>query len=358
MRMKLIAASVILVGILCWVGILRMFSPFASANPSTVLQAAAPAARASASARKVLPTVLVVPPIPTPGGPVSAVQLAAAPAPAVAGPAGVPADVATTQVLARIVYGGDSKAINGVPINKIVPMDSATLAHVRQIFAQGQAQGRNPRSFAKIGDSTMAYPPLMADFDYRTYKLGKYADLQNTIDYYGGYFARESAAVKKGMHSWTEFDPAWVNGDQCQPEENPLACEFRLTNPSVAIIRLGANDYLDPKNYNQTMRNIVDYSLARGVIPILGTKPDRQEGSQNTINKIVYQIVADYKIPLWDYDAVAATVPNRGLDTDGIHMLAAHAHDYSAAYTFQNGEPIEDLTALIALNKVLQATGY
>ena len=357
MRMKLIAASVVLVGILCWVTIFRMFSPYANANPAAIMHAA-PAARSGAVARKLLPTVMVVPPIPTPGDPVEESQPAADVPAITPQPTVVPASVATGQALARVVYGGDTSGINGVSLDQVIVVNTATMAHMRQIFAEGQAQGRNPRAFAKIGDSTMAYPPLLATFDERTYRLGKFTYLQSAINYYAGYFWRESAAVKKGMHSWTEWDPTWVNGDQCEPNEGPLPCEFRLTNPSVAIIRLGANDYLDPNMYNQTMRNMVDYCLARGVIPILGTKPDRQEGPQNTINKVVAQIATDYQIPLWDYDAVAATVPSRGLDTDGIHMVAGKTHDYGATKTFQSGDAIEDLTALMALNKVLQATGY
>ena len=244
-----------------------------------------------------------------------------------------------------------------MPIDQVVRLNDAVRQHLRDIFKKGQLQGRNPRAFAKIGDSTMAYPPLMADFGYaRGYNLGRYAALQVSIDYYAGSFARESAAVKKGMHTWTEFDPSWAPQPPCEAGETPLACEFRLTNPSVAIIRLGANDFYDAAAFNRALRQIVDFCLLSDVIPVLGTKPDRQEGPQNTINGVIAQVAADYNLPLWDYDRIAATVPNRGLDTDNVHMLASTSHDFTALQTYRSGDPLEDLTALMMLDAIRQAT--
>ena len=39
--------------------------------------------------------------------------------------------------------------------------------HLREIYANGQALGRDPHAFAKVGDSTMAWPPLLAAFENR-----------------------------------------------------------------------------------------------------------------------------------------------------------------------------------------------
>jgi hypothetical protein len=243
--------------------------------------------------------------------------------------------------------------INGVPIDQIIVLTEATRRNVQQIFARGLALGRNPRAFAKVGDSTMVWPPFLATFaDPQAYQLGAYIDLQPTIVYFAGSFARDSVAVKIGMHTWTEFDATWARQGVCRSSEGPLACELRVQNPSVAIIRLGANDALDAPGFETNMRRVVEYCIANGVIPVLGSKPDRVEGPDNTINKIIYRLAASYNVPLWDYDLIAATVPGKGLQADGIHFLADGPHDYTAAAAFRHADSLEDLSALILLDMI------
>jgi hypothetical protein len=233
-------------------------------------------------------------------------------------------------------------------------MSSGAGQRVREISARGQTLGRNGWVLSKVGDSTMAYPPFLAAFDGRGYRLGAYAYLQGAIDRFAGSFARESIAVRVGMHTWSEFDPKWANTRVCRSAEGPLACELRLNNPSVAIIRLGANDVSSPNLFEAQLRKIVDLCIAQGVIPILGTKPDRLEGEANTLNRIVRQIASAYHIPLWDYDWIAATVPGRGLEKDGVHMRGGGTHDYVSPRAFQSGDSLEDLTALMMLDAVLR----
>jgi LysM repeat protein len=248
--------------------------------------------------------------------------------------------------------------LNGLPLDSIVVLPAAVRQHIRQIYARGQALGRNPRAFSKVGDSTMVYPPFLAAFaDPDAYQLGPYACLRPVIDQFPGSFGRASAAAKRGMHTWTEFDPAWVASDACQPGEGPLDCELRLNNPSIALIRLGANDVSDPDLYDAELRKIVDFWISNGVIPVVGSKPDRQEGSANTINHIVHIVAADKRIPLWDYDLVASTVPGKGLGPDQIHFLASYDRDYGLPAAFGAADSLEDLTGLIMLGSIEEALG-
>jgi hypothetical protein len=274
-------------------------------------------------------------------------------------PAAAPAAAApdsAAQPVRRLMDPAAPAAINGVPLDGIIVMSDDTLQTIRRIYALGQEQGRNPHAFAKVGDSTMAWPPLLNIFsDPASYRLGPYNYLQPTVARYADAFGWTSAAVKKGMHTWTEFDPSWVTGNRCNPGEMPLECELRLTNPSVAFIRLGANDAFEPTEFDQSMRQIVGLCVSRGIIPVLGTKPDRREGPDNTINKLVARIAADYGVPLWDYDRIAATVPGKGLLDDGIHYRGIGPHDYTSGGTFTNGDSLEDLTALMMLDTITRA---
>ena len=272
--------------------------------------------------------------------------------PAVSSPTPTPVKT-PVPTLPPVSRAGPSGGINGLALGQIVVLPTSTAQHILQIYAKGQSLGRNPRAFSKIGDSTMVYPPFLAAFDSpASYKLGAYASLQPTIARFAGSFGRESAAVKKGMHTWTEFDPTWVAIDQCRPNESPLDCEFRLNNPSIAIIRLGANDVPEPQVFAQDLTRIVQYCISNGVIPVLGTKPDHQEGAANTINQLTAQIAANNRIPLWNYDLVAGTVPGRGLVSDNVHMRGGGTHDYTSSIAFQEGDSLEDLTALLMLDAI------
>lgn len=251
--------------------------------------------------------------------------------------------------------GAEPRLLNGLPIDMIAVMSDDARQNVRQIYAQGRALGRNPNAFAKVGDSTMLWPLFLVNFDWGHYKLGNFAKLQRTITRFAGSYSRESLAVRKGMHSWDQFAPALADPTKCAAGEGPLACELRVTNASFALIRLGANDSLTPEQFEPAMRRILQTCINNGVVPILGTKPDHYEGPQNTINQLIRRMAADFRIPLWDFDLAAETVPGRGLQPDGLHLVEGGTNDYSTAASIQFIGPLADLTALLILDMTSQA---
>jgi hypothetical protein len=162
-------------------------------------------------------------------------------------------------------------------------------------------------------------------------------------------------AVRRGLHSWSVFDPMFATGD-CQPGENMVACEFRLHNPSILFIRLGTNDVGVPESFDRNMRQLVEFCITNGVIPVLGTKADRFRDPADTNNGLIRQIAADYRVPLWDFDLIAQTIPNHGLDSDGVHLTTFFAHDYTQYDALQRGHGVNNLTALMMLDSILRIT--
>jgi len=239
--------------------------------------------------------------------------------------------------------------INDIPVGELIIMPPEVAAHMREVFARGQQLGRNPQAFAKVGDSSIETAHFLTRFDEGPYDLGPYAPLQPAIDHFAGSFARDSAAVRIGLHAWTMLDPFWADKERCEPNETPVACEVRLHNPAVLLIRIGANDVGVPDWYDSGVREVVEYALAEGIIPVLGTKADRNEGSDEN-NELLRQIAADYRVPLWDYDRLAGTLPRRGLDQDGVHMTVYVAHDYTRPVAFTRGHAMHNLTALLMLD--------
>jgi hypothetical protein len=246
------------------------------------------------------------------------------------------------------------QAINDIPLAEVAPMSPLVARTVQNIYETGQALGRNPNTFSKLGDSTILNPHFMGPFDEGAYNLGEFDTLQPAIDRFSGSFARHGVAARHGLHSWTVFDPLWADKDWCEPNEDILHCEIRLNNPSVLFVRLGSNDAGAPSGFRYNVREVIETSMALGVIPILGTKADRFEGD-NTNNQIIRELAAEYNVPLWDFDLVAGTIDGRGLDTDNVHLIIDELpHDYTQPEAFQRGHAMQDLTALLALDQVRQ----
>jgi LysM repeat protein len=231
--------------------------------------------------------------------------------------------------------------------------DAAT---VRAIFKHGQTLGNNPRAFSKIGDCNSELPFFLGKFDLGDYNLGSYAYLQPVIDQFAGSFGRQSMAVWTGNHAWAVFDATWSNPAYCQPGETPIACEFRINRPSLVLIRLGTNESGSPDLFETNLRQIIEFSIERGVIPVLGTKADRLEGSDRN-NDIVRALAEEYGVPLWDFGRVADALPARGLLADGFHMSYVPP-DYTAPAALQTGHSVQNLMALIELNTVWRNALY
>lgn len=323
------------------------------------LTACAPAAVGSPTAEpaRSLPTrpapVVVQNDGPSPAAPTLTAVAASADNPATPTATGAPSPTAEpTPTIPPSPTPLGPQAINGVPLAAIAPMDDATAANVRAIYERGQALGRDPRAFSKLGDSTLLNPHFLGPFDTGDYTLGEWAYLQETVDRWRGSFERHGIAANHGLHSWTVFDPMWADEEWCEAGEHLLACEFRLQNPSVVFIRLGSNDAGAPSGFRFNVKEVIEYAIDNGIIPIIGTKADRFEGS-NENNDILRALAAEYDVPLWDFDLLANTLPGRGLDTDQVHLIIDELpHDYTDPAAFQRGHAMQDLSALIALDLV------
>jgi hypothetical protein len=101
------------------------------------------------------------------------------------------------------------------------------------------------------------------------------------------------------------------------------------------------------------MRSILDYCIEQGVIPVIGTKADRHEGS-NGINEIFRKLAGEYAVPLWDFDIAAGALPGRGMDYDGIHLTVFYSHDWTQPDALTRGYGVHNITALIMLDRVRQ----
>lgn len=225
----------------------------------------------------------------------------------------------------------------------------------REIYKHGQELGRDPNHFSKVGDCQTNTGFYLVDFDNEgAYSLGEYAYLQDTIDYYQGSFSRTSLAMRDGYNVAAILTPLRADPKKCNKGENPIECEFRLHNPSVAIISLETNFNDRPADdYGKYMRQIIEYSIEQGVVPILATKGDNVEGD-NSINAEIAEIAVEYDVPLWNFWAALQPLPNHGHSVelnDGFH-LSFSRNFFDKPKNMLSGWPWRNLTALQALDSV------
>ncbi|MFN2170442.1 MAG: hypothetical protein ACK2UR_09665 [Candidatus Promineifilaceae bacterium] len=248
--------------------------------------------------------------------------------------------------------------INGMTPGEFIIMPPAALENVRAIYAQGQELGRNPDVFSILGDSLIATPQSLAQWDQGTYVLGdEYGYLQRTIDRFSGSFGRYGPSVRVGLHSWSVFDPLWADKDVCQANEDLLNCELRLSNPSFMLVFLGSNDAGVPGGFIQNYRQVVQSIIDSGVVPILATKADRFEGPDNVNNLAVRQVADEMQLPLLEFDLLANTLAGRGLGPDGVHLTFLEPLDYTSPGLMSVGYPVHNLAVLMILDEVSQEIG-
>jgi hypothetical protein len=227
--------------------------------------------------------------------------------------------------------------------------------HTRDIYKKGIALGNDPNAFSKIGDCQNVESYFLGVFDQRSkYSLGPYDELQSTIDHFSGSFNRKSVAVKGGFNVASVLSPLKSDPELCNKDENPLKCEYRIQKPSIAFISMEQWWGNRPASaYEKYLRQIVEYLLDHGVVPVLVTKADNLEGD-HSINAAIARVAADYDIPLWNFWLAVQPLPHHGLWKDGFHLTYDQSY-FDDPNVFQSAWPIRNLTALQALSTVWHA---
>ena len=233
-----------------------------------------------------------------------------------------------------------------------------------EVFQRGLSDGREPNRFSKIGDCQNITTYFLAIFDGGTYRLGdEYAYLQPTIDYFAGSWSRKSMAVKGGLNvaavqnpMWTQAVEDYTKQDFCKDGETPLVCELRDYNPSFAIISMEESWSGSYEIYDTSLRQIVDYVLSLNIVPILATRTE-SVNQDRQINDIIVQVAEDYDLPLWNFGAAVADLPDAGFrENDKFHLTEGKSF-FDDPEMMTKGWPWRNLTALQALDAVRLGVG-
>jgi hypothetical protein len=271
-------------------------------------------------------------------------------------------------------------ALEDVPVMRDldlpVPTSSLTasvIENLQRIYQSGQQRGNRGDVFSQVGDSITAAPFMFQPIAQGMYYLGDYQYLQAVIDHFGVGDARDGhssftyapLAAANGWSTPVVLDPKYADPTACQPGESPLACEYRVVRPSMALILFGTNDVglIDDDSYGYHLRLIIELSIQQGIIPVVSTIPVRTgyEDKVAAFNEKVIMLTRRFEIPLWDYAAALQNLPAQGMSPDGVHPSAPPL-GYEGSVDFhlsdlQSGFVVRNLTALQMLDAVWRAVG-
>ncbi len=237
------------------------------------------------------------------------------------------------------------------------PIVPTNLGRAHEIYQRGQALGRDPRVVSKVGDCISDNEHFLSPFGLGRYNLGRYSDLQGVVNHFHASLALTSLAAYNGLVTDAVLDPLFANPLACQEGESPLRCEYRVHNPSVAVIMFGAQDmlFVSAEDFERNLRQIVHESVQAGVVPILSTFPGNLAHWERAVqyNQIVVRVALDYDVPLMNFWRALYALPNRGLNADGRHLSLplTTSGDLSEA-NLQRGYPLRNLVTLQALDAV------
>jgi hypothetical protein len=161
------------------------------------------------------------------------------------------------------------------------------------------------------------------------------------------------------LESHSILDPLWADPTYCAAGDSPLACEYKIHRPAIALIMVRPATYGNGpgSQFDLDLRDIVKYSVQHGVIPVLSTLAFQGGAHPNPeeINATIRQVALDEQVPLWDFWQTTETLPERGVDTT--FHLTLPPDDTKTLYFFgeymQYGMTHRNLEALQALHEIL-----
>ncbi len=226
--------------------------------------------------------------------------------------------------------------------------------HIQLIYERGRFKGLRDDFLLSVGDcnseSGWYLENLLDDAPPESGVDASYYEsehIQSTIDYYSDAFAFKGQSVNSGLNAASVLDPFWASADVCPVGESPLTCDYQLTDSFAALIMFGANDVnvLSTDGYELAMRDIIETTLERDIIPILSTFTVRPiEGDAAyaigvRFNAILVRLAEEYQIPLVNFWLATRDLADKGILEDNAHLTVP-------GFNIRNQLTVEVLTQL------------
>ncbi len=258
-------------------------------------------------------------------------------------------------------------ATNG---NIIPSIDASMKARLQGIL---NSSTRNPKAFAKIGDSITESGSFLVDIGCNAYELGAHSALEPIVQYFrettftalsptwcggnGNSFNRASTSAQAGWTTGTALATGACG-------ESFFRCEIKATNAGYAYIMYGTNDLerSDTTTFRSNLSRIVSETISLGTVPILSTIPPRLDSAAMGAlvagyNQAVQEVGATYQIPVVNYWQALQNIGaanNYGMDGDGVHPEAYQGGNASifTVEGLKSGYNVRNLTLLQMMEKM------
>jgi len=221
---------------------------------------------------------------------------------------------------------------------------------IREIYQKGQSLGNDPNAFSIFGDCQSRPADFFGVFETDPLLVESLPiELRETVERFNGSFNRESPTSQDGTTPGALLWDQWHRGQfGCTFAETPVQCELRIHRPSFVIIQIGT--HFESRN-TEYLRKIITQLINEGVVPILATKADNRE-LDDRVNRDMAMLADEFNLPLWNFWASLADLPNRGL------YVMDGREEQGAVYLNKEAQEIHRITGLEALNIVWRiATG-
>ena len=226
---------------------------------------------------------------------------------------------------------------------KELPIQPEISQHALDIYEHGLALGRDASHISVIGDCQAIPFVFLGRYGLQQYTLnGTDTRLEPMIATFRDSFERKGAAVRGGFTAAAVLSPVRADPDMCMPGENPLECEWRIHNPSIAFINLETwREEGTVDRYELYLQKIVEYTLEQGTLPIIIIKADKAESETHVINPAMARVAYQYDVPIINFWRAVQYIENRGIDPerDGFHLS-------------QEGYELKEILALRTLYEV------
>jgi hypothetical protein len=264
-----------------------------------------------------------------------------------------------------------------------LPLDAATVAHVRAVFRAGQAQRRHRDVFGLVGDSLTVDANFLRPFATGGGRVEMAPDVERLLPLRA--FSSESfvgfRAAKIGVRA------PWALAPRGFQQASPLDEMVAALSPAYAVVLYGANDALwrtDSvdllrRGFDGALAAIVDALEARGVVPILTTIPKhmREKGwpdcaatptgggnerfavQASVLSADVAGLACRRHLPLIDLRWSLDPLLDHGVGPDGVH-LSVHPSGGGVmdASGLECGYNVRNLVTLRELGRVVDATTW
>ncbi|MEL6526366.1 MAG: SGNH/GDSL hydrolase family protein, partial [Chloroflexota bacterium] len=211
------------------------------------------------------------------------------------------------------------------------------IEHVRLIYARGQMRGLDSSFILSVGDcntesrwyleSLLDDEPGEEGVDSSFFQTDT---VQSTVSYFSQAFGYKGQSVNTGLNAASVMDPFWADVNLCASGLSPLTCDYDNLDPFASLIMFGANDInvLSTAGYERAMRDIIETTLDRDIIPILSTFSVRRVDGVATdayiagvrFNAVLVQLAVEYNIPLVNFWGASRNIPGNGIMEDNAHL--------------------------------------